>query len=599
MSFDPGFVEPRYLFLAPLLLAVFSLFVTFRRRARTTACALLRLPPPAATRGWGLVLVVALLSLSLARPYTGFQDRTVPTRGRDLAVLFDVSQSMLAHDESPTRLAFATRKLEDLISTVQSKSPGDRIALILFAGDSYLFSPLTADYAVLRHFARAISPQLITRGGSRIDRAIVVGLEALESAQATSGALLILSDGEDARDATPRLIDQLKSATVPLYALGFGSAEGSPIEYEPRRFIKDERGEIVVSKLNNTTLRALAEGSGGAYLHARNDESDVQTILSSITAIEQAAGRAGNVRQHDEVGAYFAFLALIILALCAALQPAWILLCGTLMLWPCLATATPSEEEAYQAYEAGRFDEAVAGFAAAAERDPANRELRQALASAYFKAGDSAKALNLFQELAESASTGRERFESLYNLGNAALAQRQPTQAIDAYTEALKIKPGDARTQHNLEIAQLLLRQPTPTPTPTPPPQSSPSSQPSPPSSPSGSPSPHPSDGPSSERSASSDESTGGEEQPPQPADHSPSDAPTPSASTAKNEPLADQPPSKEAQPQSEDASSSPPQNEEKLSERAARAWLESLPEAPLLLRRKNSQEDSVEGQTW
>ncbi len=598
MNLEPGFIEVRYLFLSPLLIAVFCLFVFFRRRARTSACALLRLPPPRGTRGYGLVLVVALLAISLARPYTGFRDHTVPTRGRDIAVLFDISQSMLAHDESPTRLAFAARKLEDLISAVQSETPGDRIALILFAGESYLFSPLTADYAVLRHFARAISPELITRGGSRIDRAIAVALESLQSADATSGALLILSDGEDARDSTPQLIARLTSANVPLFALGVGTSEGTPIEYEPRRFIKDPQGAIVVSKLNDTTLRALAEGSGGAYMHARNGDTDIKAILQHLSTVEENQGRSGTVRQHDEVGAYLVILALLVLAMSAAIQPAWILLSVALVLSPRLAIADAPEEEAYQAYQAGQFDDAVAKFSALAKQHPDDRKTQQALASSQFKAGNFDAAAELFQRLAESAASGRERFESLYNLGNAELARRQLAPAVDAYTEALRIKPGDTQAEHNLGIAKRLLLEPTPTPTPQPSPQPTPSS----------SPSAQPSAGASPQNQDAADQKSSGDQQQPQEGETKDEQTPSDPSSTEKQDAAGEQkspgseepaPTSTSPEPQRDAADTRPTTEKEDLSERAARAWLESLPEAPLLLRRKNSQEDTVEGQTW
>ena len=468
------FLAPQYLalMLAPLLLLG---FLIWRNRIRIARLKLLRFPTTKRSfLIFGSALIAALLSLSLARPSRGFREMEISSAGRDVMAVVDVSTSMLAKDVSPNRVEFAKRKLLDIVTYLENHSRGDRLGLVLFAGDAYLFCPLTSDYSVLRVFIGSIGPDLITSGGSALNKAIQTAITSFKVSEASSPRLLLITDGEDQELDVSGIISLAKSAPISIDTLGIGTTDGSPIESNPGYFVKDRSGNVVISRLNLVGLTDIASQTGGHYLTAAVNDNDISTILAKRGG-ETRSG-VEKIRVYDEVGPLLALVALcvtVFLALRSKVIFATFLL--FIMVPPqARAQAAPAKNQeaispssvrsdssysAAKAYQDGNYDEAAAGFAQQHRMNPADDLITFGLANSLYKLGKFDEAAKLFGQLKTGANTGRGKFRATYNLGNARLQSKDYKGAIKEYEESLNIKPEDAGAKHNLDLAKKLLEQ--------------------------------------------------------------------------------------------------------------------------------------------
>ena len=232
---------------------------------------------------------LALCLVALARPQWGKLDEQVFDQSREVLIALDLSRSMLAQDVKPSRLDRGKLLIQSLLDGLK----GERVGLVLFAGTAFLQSPLSSDYEVLREFLPALNPDYLPEGGSNY-RAM---LEASMQAFGTSTAdryLIILSDGESTEDDWKGLTESLKTKGVRVIGLGVGTAQGSFIPDGAGGFIKDERGAVVLSRLNSATLQELAQVSGGAYADA-----SAWVDLSALLKKTVEAGRKGEFAEKN------------------------------------------------------------------------------------------------------------------------------------------------------------------------------------------------------------------------------------------------------------------------------------------------------------
>lgn len=211
-----------------------------------------------------LCVAVLLLGVALGGPMWGFRWQQVQREGIDLIVAIDTSRSMLATDVKPNRLARAKLAVQDLLAQVG----GDRVGLVAFAGGAFLQCPLTLDFGAFSQSLEAIEAGIIPRGGTNLAAAIETSLAAFEGRQAEHQALVIITDGEDHGSDLDDAIKRATERGVKIYTVGIGTSEGELIPLEKGGFLKDRRGQVVKSRLDETTLQKIATDTGGAYLHA-------------------------------------------------------------------------------------------------------------------------------------------------------------------------------------------------------------------------------------------------------------------------------------------------------------------------------------------
>ena len=206
---------------------------------------------------------LALCIVALARPQWGTVEEQVFDQSREVLIAVDLSKSMLAQDVKPSRLDRSKLLIQSLLDGLK----GERVGLVLFAGTAFLQSPLSADYEILREFLPAMNPDYLPEGGTNYKAMLEASIQAFGTSTADR-YLIILSDGEATEDDWKSLIEPLKTKGIRVIGLGVGTAQGSFIPDASGGFVKDERGAVVLARLNSSTLQELAQVTGGAYTDA-------------------------------------------------------------------------------------------------------------------------------------------------------------------------------------------------------------------------------------------------------------------------------------------------------------------------------------------
>jgi Ca-activated chloride channel family protein len=313
----------RLLLAAAALAALGGWALARRRKALALAAGALapRIAPaagaarPAARLGLS-VLGLVLLSLALARPQCG--SRSEPTRrlGVDVVVALDVSRSMLARDVGPDRLGRARLELDGLLERLG----GDRVGLVLFGGSAEVACPLTSDVQAFRIFLRGAGPDSVPEGGTDIAAALRRAREVLESSErgSRSRAVLLVSDGGALEPGADLAAAELAEAGIRVYALGVGGRRGAPIPETDASgavtgYKKDGRGDMVVTRLEEATLAAVASRGDGEVFEVGMPDRGIEAFRAALDRLAKGelTGRAA-VAWEDRY-AMFAFPALLLL----------------------------------------------------------------------------------------------------------------------------------------------------------------------------------------------------------------------------------------------------------------------------------------------
>jgi Ca-activated chloride channel family protein len=300
------FAWPQLLWLLALPLALLAWDVFRRRRLTdTTSPKILRgeagrhhlsLAPstPRSTRRprFWLLLGLALAVVALARPQWGRLEEQVFDQSREIIIAVDLSRSMLAADIRPSRLERA--KL--LIQSLLERLAGERVGLVVFSGTAFLQSPLSTDYEILREFLPLLGPDYLPEGGTNYRALLQTSIEAFASGSAADRFLIILSDGEATDEDWQPLLAELKRKNIRALTLGLGTTDGAMIPDGDGGFVKDERGAVVLSRLESATLRELATGTNGVYRDA-SGWLDLAGLLRETVE----AGRKGEFQETKTV----------------------------------------------------------------------------------------------------------------------------------------------------------------------------------------------------------------------------------------------------------------------------------------------------------
>ncbi len=215
-----------------------------------------------------MVGVFLFALLALARPQWGFEWREIKRQGLDILIVIDTSKSMLTQDVKPNRLERTKFAVKDLIQ----KLKGDRVGLIAFAGDAFLMCPLTNDYKGFLLSLDELSINSVPRGGTDLEKAIEVALDGYKEIESKHKAVIIITDGDNLEGSPIAMAKQAKDKGVKIFTVGVGTPEGELIqiadEYGNTSYLKDAKGNIVKSRLNETLLKQLALETDGVYVRS-------------------------------------------------------------------------------------------------------------------------------------------------------------------------------------------------------------------------------------------------------------------------------------------------------------------------------------------
>ena len=255
-------------------------------------------------------LAFFILAVGLARPQIGAKLSERKTRGAEVVICLDVSNSMLAQDYSPNRLERA--KLA--ISRITDRLQDDRIGLVIFAGSSFVQLPVTTDYISAKMFLGSISPESVPLQGTAMGDAILTGAKCFSAQSEKSRVLIVISDGENHEDDPVKAAEEAASMGARVYTVGVGSAEGQPIPVNGE-LLRDREGNIVVTRLDEETLRRVARAGNGAYIHAGNEEFGLNPIINDIRKMEDEEFSNVVFEAFDEQFMYFFGIALLLLVI--------------------------------------------------------------------------------------------------------------------------------------------------------------------------------------------------------------------------------------------------------------------------------------------
>lgn len=268
-----------------------------------------------AARAALMLAAVMLLVTALARPQFGDRVETVRREGQDVVVALDLSASMEAEDAVPNRLAAAKLAVGRLIQRLD----GDRIGLVAFAGEAFVQSPLTLDYAAAALFLNAMEPDLVPVPGTDLGQALEVALDGFGELEGRSRQLVVITDGEDHEGAIDAAVDRAVDEGVRVHTVGMGSTEGVPIPSfdeagEPNGFLRDGEGGVVTTRLDDVTLRRVADRTGGAYYHAAAGAGAAfDRLVEELTGGEGGEIESREVTRYEEQYQIFLGLALVLL----------------------------------------------------------------------------------------------------------------------------------------------------------------------------------------------------------------------------------------------------------------------------------------------
>ena len=424
-----------------------------------------------------LLAVWVLSSLALAGPVWEKLPQPVQKREDALVIVLDLSLSMFAPDHSPSRVDLAKRKLRDILAL---RGEG-QTALVVYAGDAHTVTPLTDDVVTIEALVPSLNPNIMPLFGSDPVSALEIAIDLLKNTDGGSGKILLMTDGIAGYDEEQTIADLLDGSGNELLVMGIGTEEGAPIRTNDGNFLTDERGTIIVPKLNKNLLSSLANRVGGRYHDIQLADSDLAYLLSDLNPLDDEA--LSDVEEEFDVW-YEAgpWLLLLVLPLAAfAFRRGWLLVLPLLVATSALTPVQPLMAAEFgptvdiQINEEGfpLPTEAEAGFSwsetwrnlwqtpdqrgAEAMGESQYGEAARLFESTDWRGAASYRGGNYESAIASFAANPTA--DGHYNRGNALALSGNYAEAITAYNIALGLDGTHAEALQNKEIVEQLLQE--------------------------------------------------------------------------------------------------------------------------------------------
>lgn len=400
-----------------------------------------------------LVFAWVFTCFALAGPTWKQISQLVHKNEAAVVIVWDLSPSVVAEDLKPSRLVRARHKLTDLLNARQE----GLTALVAFAGEAYVVSPLTDDTDTIINLLPALHPDIMPLPGSNVEMGVEKALQLLQDSNNSQGDILVVTDGIT-YPAQETLKELLSNTQYRLSIFGVGTADGAPIPTSNGGFAKDQYGSIVIAKMNTVELRQLAQSLDGHYVGIQANDSDVEFLVNATeqTIPEQELTQASE-RTFDswfDVGQFLALLLLPFIIL--AFRRGWILpALFAIVIWPQPSEAfgwqdlwSRKDQRAQQSFEAGNHEEASQTF-----------QSKPWQGSAHYRNENFSEAANAFNTALESETNPLELANTHYNHGNALAKAGDFQGALDAYEQALSADAKMEDAQFNSELIKSLLEQ--------------------------------------------------------------------------------------------------------------------------------------------
>ncbi len=234
-----------------------------------------------------LSLAFVCLAIALVNPKIGTKLETVKREGVDIVFAVDVSKSMLAEDIAPNRL----EKSKQLVTQIINNLASDRVGIIAYAGKAFPQLPITTDYASAKMFLQSMNTDMLSSQGTAINEAIKLAKTYFDDEQQTNRVLIIISDGEDHSEEAAAVAEEASDEGIRIFTIGVGDLKGGPIPEKRNGIVlnykKDNQGETVITRLNEETLKNIAEEANGAYINGKNTSNVVENIREILNGMDK------------------------------------------------------------------------------------------------------------------------------------------------------------------------------------------------------------------------------------------------------------------------------------------------------------------------
>ena len=290
--------EPIYFYLLSAILVILLLFlavILWKKKTQKRFAddnLLKRLSPNTSLFKSSLKVIIACLALAclsfaLVNPKVGTKLETVKREGVDVVFALDVSKSMLAEDIAPNRL----EKSKQLVTQIINNLAGDRIGIIGYAGSAFPQVPITTDFSSAKLFLNGMDTNMVSSQGTAIKEAIELAQTYYNDEEQTNRVLFIISDGEDHEGDITQMVNEATSIGIRIFTIGVGTIEGGPIPIKRNGILqyykRDENNEQVVTRLEEITLKEIAEEANGEYIDGSNTKDVIEQVSTILNGMDK------------------------------------------------------------------------------------------------------------------------------------------------------------------------------------------------------------------------------------------------------------------------------------------------------------------------
>ena len=424
---------------------------------------------------WILLVALALLIIMLARPQMGTKISQEKRTGIETIIALDISNSMLAEDIVPSRLDRSKMMVENLVDHFTN----DKIGLIVFAGDAFVQLPITSDYVSAKMFLSSIDPSMMATQGTDIAAAITMGMNSFTQEEGIGKAIIVITDGENHEGGVLEAAEAAKKKGMRVYVLGVGSSKGSPIPIPGTGdYMKDNTGNTVMSALNEDMCKQVAAAGGGVYIHVENNSAAQQQLDNELDKLSKKETSTTVYSDYDEQFQAFGLLAILLLIIEICILDrrnpllkklslfkrgektkiiVFICISLTSFLSPLTSSAQTDRQYVRQGnklYRTGDFANAEVSYRKAIEKNPRNPQAAYNLGNALMAQKKDSAAIEQFQNAAKLETNPMRKYRAFHNMGVICQGHKMYGEAIEAYKNALRLNPEDNETRYNLILCK-------------------------------------------------------------------------------------------------------------------------------------------------
>ena len=473
------FEDPIYLYLL-VLIPILALvrFVSYRNQKKRLRKfgdpALLKALMPDVSRFrpsvkfWILEGALALLIVMLARPQMGTKINHEKRVGIETIIAMDISNSMRAEDIVPSRLDRSKMMVENLVDHFSN----DKIGLIVFAGDAFVQLPITSDYVSAKMFLSSIDPSMIATQGTDIATAIDMATHSFTQEEGIGKAIVVITDGEDHEGGAVEVAQAAKDNGMRVYVLGVGSVNGAPVPIPGTGdYMKDNSGNTVMSALNEDMCKQVAQAGGGAYIHVENNSAAQEQLDNELDKLAKKETTTTIYSEFDEQFQAFGILAvlLLILEICIydrrnPLLKKISLFGGkknvAVMLLLLVAAASSAQtdrqyiRQGNRQFHTGDYANAEVSYRKAIEKNPKNPQAAFNLGNALMAQKKDSAAVEQYENASKLETNPLRKAQAFHNIGVVCQSHKMYGEAIEAYKNALRLNPNDDETRYNLVLCK-------------------------------------------------------------------------------------------------------------------------------------------------